>query len=172
MTRVLRRLVLWYQALTATRPSPCRYWPTCSSYALEALEEHGAARGSWLTLRRLLRCDTRALFALPLLIFSTQTCGLFTGALLCRFRLRPLPRFRFNAQPLFLCGFSPGFRFSFETRCFLSLSLLFSRHTLSRILFGLQSRLFFSAESRFCCPSSLFLCTACSFLLRPVGRLF
>jgi hypothetical protein len=56
LTRVLRRLVLWYQVLTAARPSPCRYWPTCSSYALEALEEHGAARGSWLTLRRLLRC--------------------------------------------------------------------------------------------------------------------
>jgi len=56
VTWVLRRLVLSYQALTAARPSPCRYWPTCSSYALEALDEHGAARGSWLTLRRLLRC--------------------------------------------------------------------------------------------------------------------
>ncbi|MBV8304389.1 MAG: membrane protein insertion efficiency factor YidD [Acidimicrobiia bacterium] len=54
--RILRRLVLWYQAFTRGRPSPCRYWPTCSSYALEALEEHGAARGSWLTLRRILRC--------------------------------------------------------------------------------------------------------------------
>ena len=41
--RFLRRLILWYQALTAARPSPCRYWPTCSSYALEALEAHGAA---------------------------------------------------------------------------------------------------------------------------------
>ena len=56
MSRVLRRLVLWYQALSASRPSPCRYWPTCSSYALEALEEHGASRGSWLTVRRILRC--------------------------------------------------------------------------------------------------------------------
>ena len=34
----------------------CRYQPTCSAYALEALERHGAARGGWLTLRRLLRC--------------------------------------------------------------------------------------------------------------------
>ena len=56
LSRVLRRLILWYQALTVARPSPCRYWPTCSSYALEALEVHGAARGSWLTLRRILRC--------------------------------------------------------------------------------------------------------------------
>ncbi len=45
-----------YQAVRAERPSPCRYWPTCSQYALEALEAHGAVRGSWLTVRRLLRC--------------------------------------------------------------------------------------------------------------------
>ena len=36
--------------------SHCRFYPSCSAYALEALESHGAARGSWLTLRRLLRC--------------------------------------------------------------------------------------------------------------------
>jgi putative membrane protein insertion efficiency factor len=34
----------------------CRFQPTCSAYALEALERHGALRGGWLTLRRLLRC--------------------------------------------------------------------------------------------------------------------
>ena len=34
----------------------CRFQPTCSSYALEALERHGAIRGGWLTLRRLARC--------------------------------------------------------------------------------------------------------------------
>ena len=34
----------------------CRYHPTCSAYAMEALEKHGALRGGWLTLRRLLRC--------------------------------------------------------------------------------------------------------------------
>lgn len=45
-----------YRRLTATRPSPCRFDPTCSAYALEALERHGAARGTWLTIRRLLRC--------------------------------------------------------------------------------------------------------------------
>ncbi|HEX2046540.1 MAG TPA: membrane protein insertion efficiency factor YidD [Acidimicrobiales bacterium] len=45
-----------YQAVRAGRPSPCRYWPTCSAYALEALEAHGAVRGSWLTVRRLARC--------------------------------------------------------------------------------------------------------------------
>lgn len=34
----------------------CRYYPSCSVYAIEALEKHGAARGSWLALRRILRC--------------------------------------------------------------------------------------------------------------------
>lgn len=37
-------------------PASCRYYPTCSAYAIEALERHGAVRGSWLTIRRLLRC--------------------------------------------------------------------------------------------------------------------
>lgn len=53
---VLRRSILLYQAARAGRPSPCRYWPTCSNYGLEAVERHGAARGTWLTARRLSRC--------------------------------------------------------------------------------------------------------------------
>lgn len=34
----------------------CRYQPTCSAYALEALEKHGAIKGGWLAVRRILRC--------------------------------------------------------------------------------------------------------------------
>lgn len=34
----------------------CRYHPTCSAYALEALEKHGALKGGWLAARRILRC--------------------------------------------------------------------------------------------------------------------
>ena len=37
-------------------PHACRFVPTCSEYALEAVERHGALRGSWLALARLLRC--------------------------------------------------------------------------------------------------------------------
>lgn len=54
--RFLARLVRGYQRVAAGRPSPCRYVPTCSMYALDALEQHGAARGSWLAARRLGRC--------------------------------------------------------------------------------------------------------------------
>jgi putative membrane protein insertion efficiency factor len=54
--RVLIRLVEGYQHLFAWRPSPCRFVPTCSSYALEALECHGAWRGTGLAVRRLCRC--------------------------------------------------------------------------------------------------------------------
>lgn len=54
--RALHALVRLYRALTASRPSPCRYDPTCSAYALEALEGHGALRGTWLAVRRIGRC--------------------------------------------------------------------------------------------------------------------
>lgn len=37
-------------------PASCRYYLTCSAYAIEALERHGALRGSWLAVRRILRC--------------------------------------------------------------------------------------------------------------------
>ena len=52
----LTRLVIAYQQAMEGRPSPCRFTPSCSSYALEALEVHGTWRGLWLAARRLLRC--------------------------------------------------------------------------------------------------------------------
>jgi putative membrane protein insertion efficiency factor len=52
----LMRAVIWYQRAVDGRPSPCRFTPTCSSYALEALHTHGTGRGLWLTVRRLVRC--------------------------------------------------------------------------------------------------------------------
>ena len=54
--RTAMGLVRLYQRVFGGRPAPCRYWPSCSSYAHEALETHGLARGGWLAVRRLARC--------------------------------------------------------------------------------------------------------------------
>jgi hypothetical protein len=54
--RLFHRLIRGYQSVRAGRPSPCRFQPTCSNYALEAIETHGTVRGLWFTSRRLLRC--------------------------------------------------------------------------------------------------------------------
>lgn len=55
-TGFLLLLVRLYRSLRAGRPSPCRFVPSCSAYATQALERHGAVRGSWLSVRRLARC--------------------------------------------------------------------------------------------------------------------
>ena len=58
MKRGLILLVRFYQVtFGALMPPVCRYTPSCSRYAVEALETHGALRGSWLTVRRLTRCN-------------------------------------------------------------------------------------------------------------------
>ncbi len=49
-------LINWYQRAAEGRPSPCRFSPSCSSYAHEALHVHGTGRGLLLTVRRLVRC--------------------------------------------------------------------------------------------------------------------
>ncbi len=55
--RLLVTLVQGYRLLLSPWVgSACRYTPTCSAYALEALQRHGAAAGTYLTLRRLVRC--------------------------------------------------------------------------------------------------------------------
>ncbi|MEE1296770.1 MAG: membrane protein insertion efficiency factor YidD [Bifidobacterium sp.] len=51
------RAIRWYQRhISAWRPPCCRYWPTCSNYAIEAIERFGALRGGTLAALRLLRC--------------------------------------------------------------------------------------------------------------------
>ncbi|NOT41728.1 MAG: membrane protein insertion efficiency factor YidD [Alphaproteobacteria bacterium] len=49
-------IYLYRYAISPLIGPVCRYQPTCSAYALEAIEKHGAFKGAWLTLRRLARC--------------------------------------------------------------------------------------------------------------------
>ncbi len=49
-----------YQLATSPFPSPCRYAPTCSMYAREAVDRYGVLKGCWLGLRRVLRCHAFA----------------------------------------------------------------------------------------------------------------
>jgi putative membrane protein insertion efficiency factor len=57
MKKVLIKLVEFYRKQISPLSQPsCRFTPTCSAYALEALEKYGAAKGTWLALRRFLKC--------------------------------------------------------------------------------------------------------------------
>ncbi|NBI67056.1 membrane protein insertion efficiency factor YidD [Pseudoflavonifractor sp. 60] len=57
MKQVLLSLIRFYRhSISPLRPPCCRFIPTCSEYALEAVERYGALRGGWLVLRRVARC--------------------------------------------------------------------------------------------------------------------
>lgn len=57
MKRVLIWLVKGYRRfISPLFPPACRYTPTCSQYALEAIEKYGALRGGWMAIKRILRC--------------------------------------------------------------------------------------------------------------------
>ncbi len=58
MKTLLLALIRFYQRnISPLRPPCCRFIPTCSQYALEAVEKYGALKGGWLALRRVLRCQ-------------------------------------------------------------------------------------------------------------------
>ena len=55
--RLLLRVIGFYQrAVSPALPPRCRFYPTCSAYAAEAIARHGAARGTWLAVKRLVKC--------------------------------------------------------------------------------------------------------------------
>jgi putative membrane protein insertion efficiency factor len=57
MKKVLIALIRFYRRyISPMKPPCCRFIPTCSEYALEALEKYGALKGSWLAIKRLSRC--------------------------------------------------------------------------------------------------------------------
>ena len=58
MKRVLLSLIRFYRRYVSPgRPPCCRFIPTCSAYALEAVEKYGAVKGSFLAAKRILRCN-------------------------------------------------------------------------------------------------------------------
>ena len=57
MKRAMLAMIRFYQKhISPAFPPRCRFTPTCSQYALEAITKYGAAKGGWLALKRLLRC--------------------------------------------------------------------------------------------------------------------
>ncbi|TAN28530.1 MAG: membrane protein insertion efficiency factor YidD [Actinomycetota bacterium] len=54
---VARRLIRLYQLSRAGKPSPCRYFPSCSQYALEAYEKYGFLKGTYLSTKRIGSCN-------------------------------------------------------------------------------------------------------------------
>ena len=57
MKALLLKMIRFYQRhISPHTPASCRFTPTCSAYAMEAIEKYGAVKGGWLTLKRLCRC--------------------------------------------------------------------------------------------------------------------
>ncbi len=57
MKKIILRMIRFYQRyISPMSPPSCRFYPTCSQYAIEAVEEHGAFKGSYLAIRRILKC--------------------------------------------------------------------------------------------------------------------
>jgi len=56
VTWLLLRLIRAYQSVSRYTPSACRYYPTCSQYAAEAIEKYGPVGGVWLAVKRIGRC--------------------------------------------------------------------------------------------------------------------
>lgn len=57
MKKILIKLIKFYQTLPIHSHSACRFYPTCSNYAIEAIDKHGSIKGTYLTIKRLLRCN-------------------------------------------------------------------------------------------------------------------
>ncbi|MBR5508203.1 MAG: membrane protein insertion efficiency factor YidD [Clostridia bacterium] len=57
MKKIIMGIIRFYQKrISPMKKSCCRFYPTCSSYALSAVEKYGALKGSWLSVKRILKC--------------------------------------------------------------------------------------------------------------------
>ena len=57
MKKILIKLIRLYQSIPGDIHNHCRYYPTCSNYAIEALEVHGFFKGTFLMIKRILKCN-------------------------------------------------------------------------------------------------------------------
>ncbi len=58
MKKLLLAMIRFYRRnISPLKPPCCRFIPTCSQYAIEAIEKYGALKGGWLALRRILKCQ-------------------------------------------------------------------------------------------------------------------
>ncbi|MGB9834561.1 MAG: membrane protein insertion efficiency factor YidD [bacterium] len=62
MSKLLKKAVLFLihiyrRGISPYTPPSCRYIPTCSQYAIQAIEKYGVARGGWMAIKRILRCN-------------------------------------------------------------------------------------------------------------------
>ena len=57
MKKIMLKMIRFYQRkISPACPPRCRYYPTCSAYAVEAITKYGAIKSGWLTFKRLMRC--------------------------------------------------------------------------------------------------------------------
>lgn len=57
MKQIFIGIIRFYQKwISPITPPSCRFYPTCSNYGLEAIKTHGALKGGWLTIKRILKC--------------------------------------------------------------------------------------------------------------------
>lgn len=57
MKQIFIDIIRFYQkCISPLTPPSCRFYPTCSNYGLEAIKTHGALKGGWLTIKRILKC--------------------------------------------------------------------------------------------------------------------
>jgi len=57
MKKILLKLIYIYQITPISSHSKCKYYPTCSNYAKEAIEVHGSIKGMFLSIKRILKCN-------------------------------------------------------------------------------------------------------------------
>lgn len=77
---VLQLLRAYKRAISPMFPPSCRYVPTCSDYAVEAVERFGALRGSAMAMARLLRCHPFAGGGYDPVVKHEESCGAFSAA--------------------------------------------------------------------------------------------